>query len=151
MNTLFPIEVNFPEGFFYYPDFLTTDEEVTLYKEISTLELRNLEFHGFKASRRIASFGYDYSFENNSLSKGKAIPGAFNFIIEKVAKHLSIKPHEFTELLMTEYKEGSVINWHRDAPPFDLIAGISIFADCTFRLRPYDKAKQNRRIIISFS
>jgi alkylated DNA repair dioxygenase AlkB len=55
----------------------------------------------------------------------------------------------FAELLLTEYPEGSVINWHRDAPPFGLIAGISLLSDCTFRLRPHDKAKQNRRSIIS--
>ena len=37
-----------------------------------------------------------------------------------------------------------MINWHRDAPPFGLIAGISLRSDCTFKLRPYDKTKQGR-------
>ena len=44
---------------------------------------------------------------------------------------------------------GSVINWHCDAPPVDLIAGISLKSDCTFRLKPYGKAKQERASIIS--
>jgi alkylated DNA repair dioxygenase AlkB len=42
-----------------------------------------------------------------------------------------------------------VINWHGDAPPFDAIAGILLLSDCTFRLRPYERAKQGRSAIIS--
>ncbi len=43
-----------------------------------------------------------------------------------------------------------MINWHRDAPPFDIIAGISLMSDCNFRLRPQDKAKQTKAFVISF-
>lgn len=150
MNTLFPIEPDFPKGFSYSPGFLTEDEEMGLYKEIQKLKLHNFNFQGFTANRKVASFGYDYSFENASLSKGKDIPRIFDFLIEKVSKRLSIAPGEFAELLVTEYPVGSVINWHRDAPPFDIIAGISLMADCTFRLRPHDKTKQNRASVISF-
>ena len=150
MNTLFPIEPAFPEGFSYSPDFLTTEEEVKLYKEIEKIELHNFNFQGFEANRKVASFGYDYSFENGRLSKGKNIPQTFDFLVEKVSKHLSITPQKFAELLVTEYPVGAVINWHRDAPPFDLIAGISLMADCTFRLRPYDKVKQTKTSVVSF-
>lgn len=150
MNTLFPIEPVFPEGFFYTPHFLTEDEETEAYKEILKIELHNFNFQRFKANRKVASFGYDYSFENGSLTKGKDIPPAFDFLIEKVSKRLSVQPGDFAELLVTEYPPGSVINWHRDAPPFDVIAGISLLSDCTFRLRPFDKAKQNRVSVVSF-
>lgn len=84
------------------------------------------------------------------LSKGKEIPEAFVFLISKIVKHLSLQADAFAELLLTEYPPGSVINWHRDAPPFELIAGISLLSDCTFRLRPYDKKAQGRKSIISF-
>ncbi|MCW3117634.1 MAG: 2OG-Fe(II) oxygenase [Chitinophagaceae bacterium] len=150
MNTLFPIGPASPEGFEYIPGFLSEDEEIGLYNEISKIELHNFNFQGFKANRKVASFGYDYSFENGSLTKGKDIPPAFNSLIEKVNNYRSIKPAEFAELLITEYPVGSVINWHRDAPPFDIIAGVSLMADCTFRLRPQDKAKQGRSSVISF-
>ncbi len=150
MNTLFPIPPAFPEGFSYTPDFLTPDEEIELYKHIEKLELHPFSFQGFKANRKVASFGYDYSFENGSLTKGENIPPTFNTLIEKVGRHLSIAPAAFAELLVTEYPVGSVINWHRDAPPFNIIAGISLMADCIFKLRPYDKAKQSRASVISF-
>ncbi|MFL5809564.1 MAG: alpha-ketoglutarate-dependent dioxygenase AlkB, partial [Flavisolibacter sp.] len=93
---------------------------------------------------------YDYSFEKRDLTKGKDIPVAFTSLIEKVQRLLPADQKDIAELLVTEYPVGSVINWHRDAPPFDVIAGISLMTDCTFRLRPLEKAKQNRYAIISF-
>ncbi|CAN5326536.1 hypothetical protein BH23BAC1_BH23BAC1_46220 [soil metagenome] len=98
----------------------------------------------------MASYGYDYNFENRSSSKGYPIPEIFNPVIEKVSSTLKLIAEGFAVLLLTEYPVGSVINWHRDAPPFDLIAGISLLADCKFRLRPQDKIKQNRSSVISF-
>ena len=150
MNTLFPLEPTLPEGFSYYPDFLSADEETELCKEISKLDLHNLNYHGYKANRKTASFGYDYNFDDNKLSKGKDIPLAFDWILEKTAKYISIERNAFAELLLTEYPPGAVINWHRDVPQFGLIAGISMLTDCTFRLRPFDKEKQTRSSVISF-
>ncbi len=74
MNTLFPIEPAYPDGFAYTPDFITKDEEMGLYEEIQKIELHNFNFQGFKANRKVASFGYDYSFDNGSITKGKNIP-----------------------------------------------------------------------------
>jgi len=150
MNTLFSLEPIFPEGFSYYPNFLSEEEETILYNEISKLELHNLDYHGYKANRKVTSFGYDYSFENNKLTKGRNIPAAFEFLLEKVAQHISTEQNKFAELLITEYPVGAVINWHRDVPQFDLIGGISLLSDCTFRLRPVDKSKQTRSSVISF-
>lgn len=149
METLFPIELNYPQGFSYYPQFLSNEEEKFLLNEISGIELHTFQFHGYKAKRKVASFGYDYSFEKRALSKGKTIPPAFEFLIEKVAQHAEIPKKDVAELLVTEYPAGSVINWHRDAPPFDLIAGISLLSDCIFKLRPQEKEKQGRNSIIS--
>ncbi|MBA4139968.1 MAG: alpha-ketoglutarate-dependent dioxygenase AlkB [Segetibacter sp.] len=150
MNTLFPIEPAYPDGFAYTSDFITKDEEMGLYEEIQKIELHNFNFQGFSANRKVASFGYDYSFDNGSMTKGKDIPTVFDFLIKRVSVHLSIEPGAFAELLVTEYPVGSVINWHRDAPPFDIIAGISLRGDCNFRLRPQDKAKQTKAFVISF-
>jgi alkylated DNA repair dioxygenase AlkB len=149
MNSLFPIDPKYPEGFQYIPDFITKAEEDNWYHEISKLNLHTFQFQGYEAKRKVASFGYDWSFEKRILSKGKDVPPSFHLLIEKVAKQLHLKFEDFGELLCTEYPVGSVINWHRDAPPFDLIAGISLMSDCIFKLRPQDKTKQTRTSIIS--
>ncbi|MDB5191084.1 MAG: alpha-ketoglutarate-dependent dioxygenase AlkB [Segetibacter sp.] len=150
MNLLFPIEPNYPPGFSYTPDFITAEEETQLLKAIQDIQLHNFNFQGYTANRKIASFGYDYSFDNRTLSKGKPIPSSFNFLIERISEKLAIQAQQFAELLVTEYPIGSVINWHRDAPPFDIIAGLSLAGNCTFRLRPQEKNKQTRSAIISF-
>ncbi|HJW17544.1 MAG TPA: alpha-ketoglutarate-dependent dioxygenase AlkB [Flavisolibacter sp.] len=151
MNTLFPVEPEFPNGFHYYPDFITEDEERKLLAAIGQTELHSFHFQGYEAKRKVASFGYDWSFEKRVLSKGKEIPASFTWIIEKVAAFMDITPDHFAELLVTEYPVGSVINWHRDAPPFDIIVGISLQTDCVFKLRPQEKAKQNRKSVIAFT
>lgn len=107
-------------------------------------------FRDLKLIGKWATFGYDYSFNNVSITKGKDIPTVFDFLIKRVSRHISIEPGAFAELLVTEYPVGSVINWHRDSPPFDIIAGISLMSDCNFRLRPHDKAKQTKAFVISF-
>jgi alkylated DNA repair dioxygenase AlkB len=150
MDTLFPVQPAFPQGFEYFPDFITEGEEKELLKAISGIELHTFLFLGYEAKRKVASFGYDYSFDKKALSKGSDIPQVFDSLIKKVAAHLATGKDDFAELLVTEYPAGSVINWHRDAFPFDRIAGISLLSDCIFKLRPHGKAKQTRSSVISF-
>lgn len=149
MNTLFNVEPVMPEGFAYYPDFINEQEELDLIGIITGLQLHTFKFQGYEAKRKVASYGYDWSFDTRRLSKGKEIPGAFNSIIETVADKINVSKTSFAELLVTEYPVASVINWHRDAPPFDIVAGLSLASDCIFKLRPYDKAKQKRNAVIS--
>ena len=139
-----------PEGFTYVPDFLTLDDERTLHDQITKIPLHTFIFQGYEAKRRVASFGYDYSFDSRKLSKGASMPPAFDHLIARVASLLSIETKAFAELLITEYPVGSVINWHRDAPPFDVIVGISLMSDCIFKFRPHAKAEQTRQSIISY-
>lgn len=149
MNTLFPVETNWPNGFTYTPEFITPTEEELLLGVVKGISLHNFNFHGYTANRRVASFGYDYSFDDGRLAKGKEIPASFFFLLEKVSKHLHITVNDFAELLVSEYPVGSEINWHRDAPPFDVIVGISLLSDCLLKLRPHEKAQQNRKNIVT--
>ena len=149
MSSLFQLDPVFPEGFSYFPDFITEQEEAALCETISTLQLQTFLFRGYEAKRKVASYGYDYHFDSRSISKGNPVPPQFNPLLEATARHLQLNPQELAEVLVTEYPPGSVINWHRDAPPFDLIAGVSLLSDCNFKLRPYDKSKQGRGSIIT--
>jgi alkylated DNA repair dioxygenase AlkB len=150
MSSLFPLAPVRPAGFQYLPDFISKEEEALLLQEISKIDLQVFMFQGYEAKRRVASFGYDYSFEKRALAKGKDFPPAFNWLVDKTAAQIAVPAASIAELLVTEYPVGSVINWHRDAPPFDIIAGISLNTDCTFRLRPQEKSKQGRGSVISF-
>jgi alkylated DNA repair dioxygenase AlkB len=149
MLTLFDELPVLPEGFHYYPDFINQVEEQQLLSAIQQIELHAMEFHQYTAKRKVASFGYDYNFSSRKLIKGIEIPANFYWVIDRVAKQLFISRDHIAELLVTEYPVGSVINWHRDAPPFEAIAGISLNAGCTFKLRPYDKSLRSGKSTIS--
>jgi hypothetical protein len=101
---------NIPEGFEYYPDFLSEQEENDILSIISAYELETFIFQGYVAKRKVASFGFNYSFDNRKLSEGKPVPEEFRFLIVKAANAAEISPDDFEELLITEYPEGSVIN-----------------------------------------
>lgn len=149
MGQLFEIPPLMPEGFRYIPDFISREEEAVLLAEVRKVSLHSFEFRGYTANRKVASFGYDYSFDKRTIQKGEPIPEVFSSLIHKVAEHLGIDESLFRELLVTEYPRGAVINWHRDAPPFELVAGVSLAADCILKLRPYDKNSRGRGSIIS--
>lgn len=146
---LFPNDLALPAGFSYRPEFITPREEQELLAAIAGIELHVFNFRGYEAKRRVASFGYHYNFENRKLSEGQCIPPVFDWLIQNISAETRIEKEAFAELLVTEYPAGSVINWHRDAHPFEVIAGISLQSDCTLRLRPHEKAKQGRGSIVS--
>lgn len=149
MNTLFDISPVLPAGFSYSPCFITEAEEMNLLKAIDQFDLQNMKFHEYEAKRKVISFGKGWSFTEQQLKEGNPIPGEFNFLVERIADHLQISNESIAQFLITEYPVGSVINWHRDAPPFETIVGVSLLADCHFKLRPHDKEKQTRSATIS--
>jgi alkylated DNA repair dioxygenase AlkB len=39
--------------------------------------------------------------------------------------------------LINEYGPGAPIGWHRDAPQYGVVAGVSLLSSCIMKLRPY--------------
>ncbi|WP_309788997.1 alpha-ketoglutarate-dependent dioxygenase AlkB [Filimonas zeae] len=138
-------EVVYPEGFFYIPNFITAEEESKLLNDIENIQLQPMRFRGYEAKRKVFSFGNDWDFETLRLVKTSAIPPVFNSLIEKVAEFTKVSSSAFQELLVTQYPPGAIINWHRDAPPYDIIVGISLLSDGVFRLRPFEKERRVKR------
>ncbi len=149
MNTLFDIAPILPSGFTYSPNFITEAEEQRLLAIISKLELATMKFHAYEAKRKVVNYGQGWSFTEQQLKPGNEIPGEFHFLVERIADHLNIPKEQIVQFLITEYPVGSVINWHRDAPPFEIIAGVSLLSNCEFKLRPQEKEKQTRSATIS--
>jgi alkylated DNA repair dioxygenase AlkB len=129
---------------------MDTVEEGTLIEAIQKIHLSPMVFQGYEALRKTESFGYDYSFEHRSLSSGKPIPPVFQPIIHKATQFARLEPGSIAELLVTEYPPGAVINWHRDAPPFGVIIGLSLLEDCIFKFRPHAETVRSRKSVISF-
>lgn len=126
-----------PAGFHYRPDFISDDEERRLAKLIAGLQFSAVVMRGVAAKRRTAHFGRSYEFESFKLGPAPAIPEFLLPFRERAASLTSQQPDEFAEALVSEYSPGAAIGWHRDAPPFGVIVGISLLAPCTMKFRPW--------------
>lgn len=127
--TLFP---DLPSGFTYLPDVITEDEEIALVDAISAIVFSDFEMRGVVARRRVAFFGHSYG--------GANVPPLPDFLLPSrmlVAKWAGIDPELFVMALINEYRPASPIGWHRDAPQYDIVAGISLLSACPMRFRPY--------------
>ncbi|HEY2497330.1 MAG TPA: hypothetical protein VGK24_09695 [Candidatus Angelobacter sp.] len=48
-----------PEGFSYWPGFITSDEELELLELFGTLHFKAFNFQGYIAKRRIIAYGFE--------------------------------------------------------------------------------------------
>jgi alkylated DNA repair dioxygenase AlkB len=124
-----------PEGFRYHPDLLDREEEHTLAGEIERLPFKEFAFHGFAGKRRVVSFGWQYDFNHAKLRVAAPIPAFFFPIREKAADLAGLALQDLAHLLVTEYRPGAAIGWHKDRNIFADVIGISLLSSCTFRFR----------------
>ena len=124
-----------PEGFRYEEDFLSTGEESELVAHIQKLKLKEFEFHGYLGKRRVASFGWHYDFASAQLNQADMIPDFLQATRERAAALVGVPAATFPHVLVTEYRPGTPIGWHRDRPVFELVIGVSLLSACTFRFR----------------
>jgi alkylated DNA repair dioxygenase AlkB len=127
-------EPDVPPGFHYRNDFVTIDEEVALADAIGRLEFANFEMRGVVARRRVAFFGKSY---DSGRAASPPLPAFLESIRERVADWAGLEPAAFTMALVNEYRPGAPIGWHRDAPQYGIVAGISLLSACRMKFRPY--------------
>lgn len=141
---LIPGESAKPDGFTYRAEFISAAEERGLAKEISKLDLVAPTMHGVAAKRRTAHFGRSYDFQTFKLGDAPPLPDFLNPLRARAANLTALKPEDLAEILVTEYSPGAGIGWHRDAPHFGIIIGVSLLAACTMRFRPWPVEKTTR-------
>ena len=122
-----------PDGFQYHPDFITTVEEAQLAGEVARVEFSNFEMRGVVAKRRVAFFGSSY----DSRAVALALPEFLLPLRDKVAAWAGVDADAFAMALINEYSPGAPIGWHRDAPQYDIVAGVSLLSSCQMKFRPY--------------
>jgi DNA oxidative demethylase len=130
-----------PSGFEYRPEFVTPDEERALLDSIGRIAFSTVEMRGVVAKRRTAHYGWTYGYEARRTEPGEPIPAFLLPVRERAAAWAGIDADAFAEALVTEYSAGAPIGWHRDAPMFDEISGISLGTACRMKFRPYVSPK----------
>lgn len=127
-----------PEGFLYQPNFLTETEESDLLRRIQKLEFGVYDFRGYIAKRRVLAFGGGYDFSTRRMTvASEAIPDFLISIRDRAAAVAGMTADEIGHAMITEYSIGAPIGWHRDAPQFEAIIGISLRSSCRMRFKPH--------------
>jgi alkylated DNA repair dioxygenase AlkB len=133
-----PLFADLPAGFHYRERFIDEREEAALLDRIREIAFADFEMRGVVAKRRVAFFGASYSRMDTPMgSVAPEIPAFLLPVRARLAEWAGVAPDAFAMALINEYRPGAPIGWHRDAPQYDIVGGISLGSACRMRLRPY--------------
>lgn len=121
-----------PSGFVYAEPFLTPDAEAVLLRAMADVRFSEFEMRGVVARRRVAFFGRSYD-----RGDVPPIPEFLCPLRARIAEWAGREATAFAMALINEYPPGAPIGWHRDAPQYDVVAGVSLLSSCRMRFRPY--------------
>jgi alkylated DNA repair dioxygenase AlkB len=134
-----------PPGFVYRPDFVSEAEERELVAAVGAIEFSDVRMRGAVARRRTAHFGWRYGYETWRIEPGPPIPEFLLPLRARAAALAGVTADELVEVLVTEYRPAAGIGWHRDAPMFGVVAGISLLGACRFRFERGTGAERDTR------
>jgi alkylated DNA repair dioxygenase AlkB len=125
-------ESHLPSGFQYRENFISEPEEQQLLDAIASVSFSDFEMRGVVARRRVAFFGESYDRE-----AAGPIPPFLLALRRDIAAWVGLSADAFAMVLINEYRAGAPIGWHRDAPQYDIVAGVSLMSACRMKFRPY--------------
>lgn len=121
-----------PQGFHYRENFITEADERALLNAIAGVAFSDFEMRGVVARRRVAFFGQSY----DRMTAGP-LPAFLLPLRATIARWAGVDAEAFAMALINEYRPGAPIGWHRDAPQYDIVAGLSLLSACRMKFRPY--------------
>ena len=147
---LFPDAADLPEGFCYYEDILSQEEEATLLAGVRALAFGEVRMRGQVARRRTIQFGWTYGYETWRVDPGPDIPEFLLGLRVRAAALVAMDPEALAEAIVTHYPPGAGIGWHRDPPAFGVVIGVSLLGTCRFRFQQgRDAARRTRALILA--
>jgi alkylated DNA repair dioxygenase AlkB len=121
-----------PQGFDYREDFISAAQEQTLLDAIGEVAFAEFKMRGVVARRRVAFFGESYD-----RAEARPMPDFLLPLRATIADWAGVDAAAFAMALINEYQPGAPIGWHRDAPQYELVAGVSLLSACRMKFRPY--------------
>jgi alkylated DNA repair dioxygenase AlkB len=153
-SELFDTSQPLPHGLIYRPEFLSHGEEADLLAAISGLPFREARFQQYFARRRVVHYHvpgavtrYDASDDAESFSSGP-LPSFASTLLDKVSDWIGVAPSAFGHALVSEYRPGTPIGWHRDKPVYGIVVGISMHGWGRMRFRPFAAKSGAKDVVI---
>jgi len=126
-----------PAGLEYHADFLGAADEVALLRVFADLPFLEAKFQQYTARRRVVRFGLVYDADKQEWIEGAPLPPWLADVRQRVASSRGVPAERFIHALVTEYRPGTPIGWHRDKPEYGIVVGLSLGSACRMRFRPY--------------
>ena len=133
-----------PQGLVLREELLPPLEEADLLERFEDLRFDPIVIRGQAARRTARHYGLGYDYESRTPQPGEPIPGWLTPVRKRAAELAGMAPEELVEALVQRYPPGSTIGWHRDAPAFGTVIGVSLAGSC--RLRFQRGKRENRRV-----
>ena len=124
-----------PHGLVYVPDLLSEGEEAGLLSRVADESYREVRMRGQVARRTVRHYGVSYDFEAAEIAPGDPLPQWLLDLRRRCAQLLGIRDERLAECLLTRYPPGATIGWHRDAPMFGDVVGVSLGSACLLRFQ----------------
>jgi alkylated DNA repair dioxygenase AlkB len=137
-----------PEGMIYQREFLSVEEEAHWIAVVASLPLKEMNYRGYTARRRVVSFGGKYDFSAQRLAPASPLPAELEPLRAQAAAWLGLPPEAFTQTLVAEYREGTPLGWHRDVPDFEDVVGVSLLGEGVMRFRRYPPREPKKADVI---
>ena len=138
-----------PKGVRYERGLLSGDEEAQLLTHVANLCFDPIVMHGQQARRTARHFGLDYDYERREPMPGEPLPPWLAIVRDRAALFAQVEPEDLVEALVQKYPPGATIGWHRDAPAFGTVVGISLGSACRLRFqRGRDSARRTWELVL---
>jgi alkylated DNA repair dioxygenase AlkB len=124
-----------PEGLVLRPELLTVEEERELVELLEGLRFDAIVMHGQAARRTARHYGLSYDYESRTPQPGEPIPDWLHPVRNRAAELAGEAPDALVEALVQRYPAGATIGWHRDAPAFGTVIGVSLAGAARLRFQ----------------
>lgn len=131
-----------PNGLVVHPEVITRGQESGLLGKFETMRWDPIVIRGQTARRTARHFGLAYDYEARNPRPGDPIPAWLEPARAAAAALAGQPPGDLVEALIQRYPPGSTIGWHRDAPAFGIVVGISLLGAARLRLQ---RGRRERR------
>lgn len=138
-----------PDGFEYRPGVLSAAEERAARRRLARLAFGPFEMRGFVARREVAYFGYAQGYDRKAVKPGPPLPAFLRSLRERAAALAGLEPDALVLAVVIRYPAGAGIGWHRDAPAFGTVVGLSLGAPARLQLREGGPGGDRREIVLA--
>jgi alkylated DNA repair dioxygenase AlkB len=140
-----------PDGLRYTEDFLGVDEHDRLLALLRGLPVQEAVYKGYTARRRTVHYGGAYDYDDNRLLPAPPIADFLLPLRQRLADWSGIAAERFVDALVSEYRPGTPLGWHRDVPDFEVVVGVSLAGEARMRWRPWPPVQPKKDEIVTLA